>query len=62
MNHGQLRFIDRLYKDLYLDSFVIRYGTGNKYDKFENIDAYMIKLEIVHNKTALCRHLDMLRQ
>lgn len=62
MNKEQIRFIDRLYKDLYLEESVIHHGSGNKYDKFDNINLYMQKLEDIHNKVAdTGRHKELLR-
>jgi len=62
MNKEQLRFIDRLYKDLYLDESVIHHGSGNKYDKFDNIKAYLQKLEDIHIKVLNTgRHIELLR-
>ena len=63
MSNEQIRFIDRLYKDLYLDETVIRYGSGNKYDKFANIKAYLEKVEDIFNKMSdTGRHMEWLRE
>ena len=63
MGNEQLRFIDKLYKDLYLDETVIRYGSGNKYDKFSNIKAYIEKVEELYNKmNDTGRHIEWLRK
>ena len=63
MNNEQIRFIDRLYKDLYLDESVIHHGSGNKYDKLNNIKMYLQKLEHIHNKVANTgRHTEFLRK
>ena len=50
MNNDEIKFIDRLYKDLYLDETVI--NRGNKFDKFNNIKNYMQRLEQIHNKVS----------
>ena len=58
-----IAFIDKLYKNLYLDEKVIHHGTGNKYDKFENIDAYLSRLESVHDKVSETgRHKEYLKK
>lgn len=58
-----IAFIDKLYKNLYLDEKVIYHGTGNKYDKFENIDAYLSRLENVHDKVSETgRHKEYLKK
>jgi len=63
MNNEQIRFIDRLYKDLYLNKTVVRYGSGNTYDKFNNIRAYMEKLEEIHDRIVNSgRHTELLKK
>ena len=63
MNKEAIRLIDRLYKDLYLDEQVIHHGTGNKYDKFNNIKSYIEKLESIHNKIQdKERHIELLKK
>ena len=63
MNKEEIRFIDRLYKDLYMDEQVLHHSSGNKYDKFNNIKEYMEKLESIHTKVGdTGRHKELLRR
>lgn len=63
MNKEEIRFIDRLYKDLYLDEQVLHHSSGNKYDKFNNIKEYMEKLESIHTKIGETGdHKELLRK
>ena len=52
-----IRFIDRLYRDLYLSEDVLRHSTHHRTDKFNNIpaemDIYILK-EIVLPSKLLC--------
>ncbi len=48
-----IRFIDRLYRDLYKSPEVLHHSTGNETDKFNNIAMYMNDLEEMHNRAAL---------
>ncbi len=57
-----IKFIDKLYKDLYLSKEVLNHGNGNKYDKLNNIKTYLDKLEDVHNKASLGKHIDYLKK
>lgn len=57
-----IRLIDRLYKDLYLEDDVIRAGSGNKFDKFYNIKAYIDYLENSHRKIIMHKHMNLLKQ
>ena len=50
MNDDTIRFIDRLFKDLYKSETVLHHSSGNKADKFHNIDEYMSYLEDIHEK------------
>ena len=62
MNKEAIKLIDRLYKDLYLDDEVLHHSSGNKYDKFNNINQYLEKLESIHNRvTETGRHKDILK-
>lgn len=62
MNKDALRLIDKLYKDLYLDEQVLHHGTGNKYDKFNNIKLYLEKLEEMHNKVSEKGRIELLKK
>jgi len=62
MNNEQIRFIDRLYKDLYLDEQVLHHRSGNKYDKFNNLKEYFEKLGSIHTKVGdTGRYQELLR-
>ncbi len=45
-----IRFIDRLYRDLYLSEDVLRHSTHNKTDKFNNLKEYLDMLESMHDR------------
>lgn len=45
-----LRFIDRLYKDLYLSDEVLHHSYHNKTDKFNNLKEYFDMLERMHDR------------
>lgn len=45
-----IKLIDRLYRDLYLNDQVLHHGSGNRYDKFNNIKEYLEKLEEIHTR------------
>ena len=63
LNKDENRLLDRLYKDLYLSKQVLHHGSGNKYDKFNNIEAYLNKLESVHDKTSDSnKHIEYLKK
>ena len=63
MTNEQIRFIDSLYKDLYLDDVVTRNGKLNKYDKFKNINEYFKRLDLIHRRvTDTGRHSKLLRE
>lgn len=63
MTNDQIRFIDSLYKDLYLDDAVTRNGRLNKYDKFKNIKEYLERLDSIHRRvTDTGRHSKLLRE
>lgn len=63
MNKEAIRLLDRLYKDLYLNESVLHHGSGNKYDKFNNIKSYIDKLEDIHTRVSETgRHVDYLKQ
>lgn len=62
LNKDAIRLIDRLYKDLYLSEQVLHHGSGNKYDKFNNIKEYINKLENIHVKISKSnRHIEHLK-
>ena len=52
MNKDTIRFIDRLYKDLYKSDTVLHHSTGNETDKFRNIDEYISNLESIHENAS----------
>lgn len=63
LDNDAIRLIDKLYKDLYLDEQVLHHGTGNKYDKFNNIKEYLSKLEKLHNQISETgKHIDYLKK
>ena len=50
MNNDELRFIDRLFKDLYKDPQVQHHSNNKGTDKYNIIDSYISSLEIVHKR------------
>ena len=50
MNNDELRFIDRLFKDLYKDPQVQHHSNNKETDKYNIIDSYISSLEIVHKR------------
>ena len=52
MDKETLKFIDRVFKDLYKSPEVLKHSSGNATEKFKNIEEYMDKLESVHEKAA----------
>ena len=52
MTKDELRFIDRLYRDLYKSESVLHHSTHNETDKLNNISEYMNTLERVHDKAG----------
>ena len=55
-----LRFLDKLYKDLYKSSDVTHYSNGNDTDKFGNLKKYLEAEEFTHNlvsKSGKCINL-----
>ena len=48
-----LRFIDKLYRDLYKSEDVLHYSKGDDTDKFGNLERYLNALEYTHNKVSL---------
>lgn len=52
LNKEAIKLLDRLYKDLYLNDEVLHYGNGNQYDKFNNIENYLKRLESIHNEAS----------
>ena len=51
MDKQELKFIDKLYKDLYLTKDVLHHSTGSKTDKYRNIKEYLEKLEDIHDRS-----------
>lgn len=63
LNKDAIKLLDRLYKDLYLNSQVLHHGSGNKYDKFNNIESYLNKLEDTHDKIFTSnKHIEYLKK
>ena len=57
-----IRFIDRLYKDLYKSKGVLHHSNGDVTDKFGNIDSYLDSLDSVHNKVMQTgRHVQLIK-
>ena len=52
MEKEVLKFIDRLFRDLYLSPELLRHSTGDKGKKFENIELYMRNMEEMHKRAA----------
>ena len=48
-----LRFIDRLYRDLYLHEEVLHHSSGDKTDKFRNISEYLNMMGDMHERASL---------
>ena len=58
-----LRFIDKLYRDLYKSADVLHYSKGDDTDKFGNLERYLDALENTHKRISETgRHIDMLKQ
>ena len=53
MNKDELKFIDKLFKELYQSPEVLNHSTGNKTDKYKNIALYMQNLEDMHTRVSL---------
>ncbi len=63
MDKDVLRFIDKLYKDLYKSEEVLHHSSGNEIDKFNNIEEYLNTLERVHDRaTQTERRTDTLKR
>ena len=52
MDKETLKFIDKVFKDLYKSPEVLKHSSGNATEKFKNLEEYMDKLESVHEKAA----------
>ena len=52
MDRDTLRFIDRIYKDLYKSPEVLKHSSGNETEKFKNLEEYLNTLESVHERAA----------
>ena len=57
MDKLSVRFIDKLYRDLYKSSEVMHHAKGNATEKFKNISGYMDKLEDIHRKAVKKKNL-----
>jgi len=55
-NKEAIRFIDRLYRDLYLSYEVLHHSTHNKTDKFNNLKEYFDMLSDMHNRVTTLEH------
>ena len=53
MDKSVLRFINRLYKDLYRSPEVLHHSTNSDSNKFKNIDLYMKNLDEIHERASL---------
>ena len=53
MDKDTLRFIDSLYKDLYLSDEVLHHSTGDKSDKFRNLKEYFEMLKDLHDRASI---------
>ncbi len=63
MTIDELRFIDRLYRDLYKSEPVLHHSTGAETDKFSNIGEYINTLERIHDKASRSeRNIDRLKR
>jgi len=63
MDKDALRFIDKLYKDLYKSEEVLHHSSGKETDKFNNIEEYLNTLERVHDRaTQTERRTDTLKR
>ena len=60
MSNEQIKFIDRLYKDLYLSDSLKKHTTLK--DKYQSIKEYIIMLEEIHNKMIEHNHIDTLKR
>ena len=60
MNEEQIKFIDKLYKDLYLNDSLKKHTTSK--DKYKSIKEYIEFLESIHNKTINHNHIDTLKK
>ena len=56
MDKDTLRFIDSLYKDLYLSDEVLHHSTGDKSDKFRNLKEYFEMLKDLHDRASISEH------
>ena len=63
MDNEAIKFIDRLYRDLYLSDEVLHHSTGNKTDKYRNIKEYLEMLESLHKRASTSNNRkEMLKQ
>ena len=60
MNEEQVKFIDKLYKDLYLNDSLKKHTTSK--DKYKSIKEYIEFLESIHNKVINHNHIDTLKK
>ena len=60
MNKKEVKFIDRLYKDLYLSDSLKKHTTSK--DKYQSIKEYIEFLESIHNKVIDHNHIDTLKK
>ena len=52
MDNEAVKFIDRLYRNLYLTEEVVRHSTGSRTDKFRNIKEYFDNQEDMHRRAS----------
>ena len=60
MNKEEIKFIDKLYRDLYLSDNVVK-NTNSK-DKYNRIKEYITYLEDIHNGIINHNHIDTLKK
>ena len=57
-----IRFIDRIYRDLYLSDEVLHHSTGDKTDKYRNIKEYLDMLKDIHERTITKSRINILKR
>ena len=60
MTRDEIKFIDRLYSDLYLNDSVVKHTTSK--DKYKRIKEYITYLEDIHNGVINHNHIDTLKK
>ena len=58
-----IRFIDRLYRDLYKSNEVLHYSNGDDTDKFGNLERYLDSMDSLQNKVMQTgRHVRLVKE